>query len=132
MKKDRSSYYKKYYWRNREKFVKYSRSKNVKKRNKKRYQKLKMKVLSFYSNGELKCKCCSDNRYCFLTIDHIVPVIKKLGARENTGFLYHRLLKHNFPNGFQVLCMNCNKLKNTKVKCPCKKIIKKEKRPIWN
>lgn len=69
--------------------------------------KKRLTVLTYYSFGNLKCSCCDESEYDFLTIDHI----------ENNGNehrrvignnLYNWLIQHNFPEGFDVLCMNCN------------------------
>jgi hypothetical protein len=71
--------------------------------------KLKFDIISHYSNKECKCSCCGDAHLEFLTIDHI----KGGGLAHRTklgGASYFYLwLKHNhYPEGFRVLCMNCN------------------------
>lgn len=80
-------------------------------------------VLTHYSQGRLEYACCGDNRYCFLSIDHIVAVNQQFKKRPNTGNFYRQLIKDRLPIGFQVLCMNCNFLKRNKSKCPCKELI---------
>ncbi len=71
-------------------------------------------VMNHYSNGNMKCGCCEEDDYNSLTIDHI----NDDGAehKRNTGItsgsqMYNWLIKNNFPYGFQVLCMNCNCVK---------------------
>lgn len=75
-------------------------------------------VLEHYSGGEVKCRCCGENTYEFLAIDHI-----------NGGGTQHRkslanapvvrfLIKNNFPEGYQVLCHNCNHAKHFYGQCP--------------
>lgn len=83
-------------------------------------RKLKEQVLRHYSLN-LKCvgwngvKCpfdCSDMR-C-LSIDHIegggLEHRKKIRSNNGTGF-YRWLRDHNYPKGYQVLCMNCQFIK---------------------
>lgn len=57
-----------------------------------------------------KCACCGEIESCFLAIDHIGgdgnthrQKIKKYGS----GF-FKWLVNNNFPEGFQILCHNCN------------------------
>lgn len=64
-------------------------------------------VLEHY--GE-KCVCCGETESCFLAIDHTEgdgnthrKEIKKYGS----GF-FKWLVDNNFPEGFQILCHNCN------------------------
>lgn len=90
---------------------------------------VKHKVLSNYSRGRLECACCGDNRYCFLSLDHIKPI---KGNKKLRNMNLSALITKNFPIGLQVLCMNCNKLKNTKPECPCKERTPKRKQPTWN
>jgi len=55
-----------------------------------------------------KCVCCGETNTHFLTIDHV----NNDGARHRKEIgcskTYSWLLKNNFPDGFQVLCYNCN------------------------
>lgn len=64
------------------------------------------RVLSFYSNGTPKCKCCGEHRYSFLAIDHINDPEKGI-ARSGMDLLLW-LIRNNMPSGFRVLCHNCN------------------------
>ena len=53
------------------------------------------------------CICCGESEFRFLTIDHI----NNDGATHRKaigGNLYSWLIKNQFPDGFQVLCFNCN------------------------
>lgn len=76
--------------------------------------KTRMAVLSHYSPS-LECAMCKTKDARVLSIDHInnggTSHVKKLGYRGSA--FYYWLKKHNFPNGYQVLCMNCNWLKQT-------------------
>lgn len=74
-------------------------------------QKLKKSVMSHYG-GE--CSCCGESELAFLTIDHIEnngsEHRKSLpDSKFSTGERFYRWLRdNNYPDGFQVLCMNCN------------------------
>lgn len=81
--------------------------------------KIKLEVLTHYSNGPSKCACCGENIFEFLTIDHIT------GGGSNhrkkiRGSIYEWLKKHGFPEGYQVLCYNCNCGKRQNKICPHK------------
>jgi len=73
--------------------------------------RLKMTVLSHYS-AELKCKC-GFNDIRALSIDHVNGGGNKHAKRigGGSGALYFWIKKHSFPEGFQVLCMNCQFIK---------------------
>jgi hypothetical protein len=73
--------------------------------------------------GGYKCNCCDEAEKMFLSIDHVNndgAAMRKanLYRGSGTGF-YQWLIKNKFPDGFQVLCMNCQvgKHKNGGV-CP--------------
>lgn len=72
--------------------------------------KLKYKVLAHYGQ---KCNCCGEIMLKFLTIDHV----NNDGNKDRQGknkyrisgwFLYKKIIKENFPDTYQILCMNCN------------------------
>lgn len=77
-----------------------------------RRERIKEAVFAAY--GGYKCACCGETEPLFLTIDHIdnngAEHRRKItGKRHSAGYhTYKWLLKNNFPDGFQVLCMNCN------------------------
>ncbi len=55
------------------------------------------------------CQCCGEREPLFLTIDHVENNGKKMRLVHGTGASFYRwLIRHNFPKGFQVLCMSCN------------------------
>lgn len=88
--------------------------------------KLKLEVLTYYSNGTPKCVCCGESHIEFLTIDHINGDGNKqrmeiAGNRRFSGSVFYQWLKsNNYPEGYQILCSNCNMGKGrNKVKlCP--------------
>ena len=65
-------------------------------------------VFSYYGN---KCECCGESNTLFLTIDHIdgggSKHRREIKTSGGIGF-YRWLIKNNFPEGFRVLCFNCN------------------------
>ncbi len=76
---------------------------------------IRQRVIEHYGG---KCTCCGELTYEFLTVDHI----NNDGAqhrREMPGKnLYHWLINSNFPEGFQILCYNCNCAKGAYGQCP--------------
>jgi hypothetical protein len=72
---------------------------------KKQYQRYRQMVFDHYGH---ECVCCGERRAAFLAIDHIDGSsgqrIKEPGQRNLT----HWLIKNDFPEGFRVLCHNCN------------------------
>ena len=72
-------------------------------------KRLRNEVISHY-NPDRKCVCCGESEIRFLTIDHINGGGNKDRKSVNhggTSFLRY-LKKNNYPDGFQVLCWNCN------------------------
>jgi hypothetical protein len=70
-------------------------------------------VLTHYGNGKLACSMCGFDDIRALSLDHINgggnKHCKSLGIK---GTLYNWLIKHNFPEGYQTLCMNCQFIKS--------------------
>jgi len=98
---------------------------NIRKLGRKEYEKRwhyrhKLYVLAYYSRGKIQCACCGEAQLEFLTIDHIAgggnkhrKAIGKNGAQFRKW-----LIDNQFPDGYQVLCMNCNWAKGKYGKCP--------------
>lgn len=76
-------------------------------KNRKRSKQIRIDVINHYGG---KCACCSESILEFLSIDHIDGGGKKhrkeIGGGGNT--FYRWLIRNNFPEGFRVLCNNCN------------------------
>lgn len=73
--------------------------------------------LMHYSQGTMACKCCGENTYEFLSLDHV----NNGGTQHrklSKGRIEPKLVKAGFPEGFQVLCHNCNMAKGFYGKCP--------------
>jgi len=87
-------------------------------------RKLKLEVLTHYSNGNLKCQCpgCDVTHIEFLSLDHINNDGKK--DREINGlgiYFYARMKRLGYPDHLQVLCYNCNLAKSMFGQCPHQK-----------
>jgi hypothetical protein len=90
--------------------------------NTKKYRlKLRMDALEYYSKGKPKCNCCGESTLQFLCIDHINNDGNK--HRRDIGYtggdsVIKWLRKNDYPEGFQVLCYNCNMAKSFYAACP--------------
>ena len=79
-------------------------------------ESLKFEVHSFYSklhsNSDVPCcRCCGENFVLdFLSIDHIDGRrhLPKNEAKLSADALVMFLKRNNFPEGYQILCFNCN------------------------
>lgn len=71
--------------------------------------RVKMSVFSHYS-PELLCNCCHESEYEFLTIDHMKDrSIYGHGNNIKSGWnLINWIYQNDFPDGFRILCFNCN------------------------
>lgn len=82
-----------------------------------RYRRYRTQIIQHYSRDTNTCNCCGESHMEFLTIDHI-------NGRNNSpngarGIVLMRwLIENNFPEGYQILCANCNLAKGDKDKCP--------------
>ena len=76
-------------------------------------RKVADEVIAHYGG---RCACCGESERMFLSIDHIHNdgaehrrQINPSAAANGKGVnLYGWLKKNGYPEGFQVLCMNCN------------------------
>lgn len=78
---------------------------------KQEHRRLKIEILSHYSRGKIKCICCNETQVLFLTIDHVNNDgnIQRSALGGLSGQRFYEWLRINkFPEGFQVLCFNCN------------------------
>lgn len=73
-------------------------------------RKLRVQVLTFYSvSDKPQCECCGETRIEFLALDH-----KNGGGnrhRKSLGgnqMVYREVRRLGFPDGYRVLCHNCN------------------------
>jgi hypothetical protein len=68
----------------------------------------KLKDAAYAAYGGYRCVCCGETTEAFLSIDHI----NNDGANHRRSVerrsIYKWLKRHKYPEGFQILCMNCN------------------------
>lgn len=109
-------YSKEYYQKNRERELAKHKAYNAAHREhllgvaKKWREKDRMACLEHYSSSPPQCKCCGENRLQFLCIDHTNGGGSAHRKKEfgGGGNINRWLIKNNFPEGFRVLCHNCN------------------------
>ena len=83
-------------------------------------RKLERKTLkdaAFERYGGPRCACCGEDTFQFLTIDHIEGGGRQHRTRSGPD-IYKTLKAEGYPDGFQVLCYNCNCAKGVYGKCP--------------
>ena len=94
-----------YYWKHKKST---NTSERMRRNNKRSRNKTRLEVLSHYSGGTMKCACCGESHVEFLGIDHINNDGGKF-RKENPGTsIYFRLKREKYPDGYRVLCHNCN------------------------
>ena len=66
-----------------------------------------------------RCACCGESRFEFLAIDHINGGGDKHRLEVGRGSLMVAwIIRQGFPDGFQLLCHNCNQAKGYYGACP--------------
>ena len=65
-------------------------------------------AINHYSKGTMKCACCDCSKYVALTIDHMNNNGNEHREEIGHSAIYRWLRKNNYPEGYQVLCYNCN------------------------
>ena len=78
---------------------------------KKKFEGYRLDVLTYYSKGTPKCKNCGITGMPFLQIDHIYGRKAMGQTRTDGGVRLYRELHKKHPEGYQVLCSNCNMMK---------------------
>lgn len=79
--------------------------------------KLKLDVLIAYGGH---CACCGENQYEFLSLDHKNNdgAAHRRTLKTRSEGVYRQVRQQGYPEGFQVLCMNCNFAKGMHGACP--------------
>lgn len=91
---------------------------------KKYNMKVRQTIVTAYGG---KCICCGEAEPLFLQLDHIAndgAMHRELvgGVRNASQAAYRDVIRRSFPDGYQILCANCNvgKQLNNGI-CPHKK-----------
>lgn len=87
--------------------------------NEKSRKHVRLLALQAYSSEVPSCSCCRENTLQFLAIDHVNGGGNKHRKEiKGAANIYSWLKRKNYPEGFQVLCHNCNLAKGYYGKCP--------------
>jgi len=77
-------------------------------------RKKRVKVIKYYGNNQIVCVRCGFKDMRALSLDHKNgngnKHRKSLGLGSGSEF-YNWIIKNNYPDGYQVLCMNCQFIK---------------------
>jgi len=72
-------------------------------------RKVRLDCLIHYGGNPPKCACCGEVHIEFLQIDHIKGNGKRHREEVGTGTSFYRWLRRmKYPDGFRVLCADCN------------------------
>lgn len=67
------------------------------------------KVLDHYG---ARCACCGESNPLFLSVDHVnndgAEHRASIGQQASPSRVRKWIIEHGFPDGFQILCFNCN------------------------
>lgn len=67
------------------------------------------RVLRHYGGEDPRCACCGEGENVFLCLDHINGGGNKHRAEAGEGSSFFQwVIRNGFPDGFRVLCHNCN------------------------
>jgi hypothetical protein len=101
--KSKDDYWKSHIWRHNNKEL-------ASQKEKERHHRIKIEVITHYS-PELKCIKCGYSDIRALTIDHINGGGQRHREQLSFNHFYSWLKSQNYPEGYQVLCMNCQFVK---------------------
>jgi hypothetical protein len=79
------------------------------------HHQIRVEVFAHYGN---KCACCGETTQEFLCIDHINNDGAEHRKQIGRGKIYLWLRNNHYPDGFQILCHNCNQSKGYYGNCP--------------
>lgn len=112
-----NEYAKKFYAKNSPKILAISRVKSKEKR------VIARKIVLDHYGG--KCACCGETIQEFLCVDHVFNngSEHRKEIKRGGGYTINQwLIDNDFPDGFQLLCWNCNMAKSIYGICPHKLI----------
>lgn len=79
----------------------------------------RLTVLRHYAGSDKPiCNCCKETTYQFLALDHIYGGGTQHREASGSKYIMSALISEGFPEGYQVLCHNCNQAKGFYGKCP--------------
>lgn len=81
-------------------------------------RELRAEVLRRYGGDPPTCACCGEHRDEFLTVDHVDGDGAEHRREIGQGQLYPWLKRNDWPEGFRVLCANCNWSRGVRGYCP--------------
>lgn len=88
-------------------------------RKRERIAAVRKDILAHYSGGTLQCACCGEGTYEFLALDHIggwgAKQRREVGRSHQ---IYSWIKRNDFPDGYRVLCHNCNSAIGYYGECP--------------
>jgi hypothetical protein len=101
-------------------FWKGDRKKRESRRDRREYHTAKklayrLRTLAHYGG---KCACCGEEAFEFLVIDHIGGGGNEHRRQIGRSNIVPWLMKNGFPEGFRVLCHNCNFAIGAYGQCP--------------
>jgi hypothetical protein len=68
----------------------------------------KLKEAAYNAYGGFRCNCCGETTEAFLTIDHVNNDGAQHRKEVRIRAIYKWLQVNDYPEGFQILCYNCN------------------------
>jgi len=84
-----------------------------------RNARVRLEVLRHYCGGEdPSCACCGEAEVKFLVIDHINGSGNKHRREQKAYNLADWCKRNGFPEGFRILCQNCNAARSLYGECP--------------
>ena len=86
-----------------------------------RYQDLRLEILKRYSKDVPFCACCGEKHLEFLSIDHINGGGAEHRRQLKEATIYRWLKRNGYPEGYRVLCHNCNQALGHYGYCPHQK-----------
>lgn len=85
---------------------------------KERKRRARIEVLEKYGGSPPSCACCGETILEFLCIDHVNGNGRQHRRIMKASSIYAALKRDGYPEGFQVLCHNCNMAKGFYQTCP--------------
>jgi hypothetical protein len=83
-----------------------------------RDREARLKVFRYYSGENYCCACCGETNYEFLAIDHINDNGSKHRKEIGKRSMARWLISNDYPDGFRILCHNCNQSLGLYGYCP--------------